>query len=69
MEQRIRTEADAVMPNRLPEQTVQLPHLAQGRLGPTILGDHRLYLLSKCRDALRHRSEIIQCVRNGLACQ
>ena len=54
------------MAHGFPEQAVQLPHLAHGRLGPAVLGDDCLYLLSKRRDTLGHRSEIIQGVCDAL---
>ncbi len=57
------------MAGGLPEQAVKLPHLAHGRLSPTVRSNDRFYLFPKCRNTLGHSSEIIQDVRHALTNQ
>ena len=61
-----RTEAGPVKALRLLQEAVDLPHLSQGVLGPTVSGDDRLNLFAQRSDVLGHRSQVVEGMRHTL---
>ena len=55
----IRTEGDAVVAEGLPEDAVELPHLAQGGCGPAVGGDACLDLFPEGHEEVWLLREVV----------
>ena len=60
------TEDDTVNTVRFLQEAVDLPHLSQGVLGPTVGGDDLLNLFAQRSDVLGHGSQVVEGVRHTL---
>ena len=60
------TEQDAVYTVRFLQEAVDLPHLSQGVLGPTVGGDDRLNLFAQRSNVLGHGSQVVEGMRHTL---
>ena len=70
----MRTEGQAGMPEGLPEEAVELPHLAQRGCGPAVGGDARLDLFSEgheevwlLREVVDHMGEDLKGIMASLS--
>ena len=61
-----RTEGEAVVAERLPEDAVELPHLPQSGRGPAVCRDGRLDLFSQGHEEMGLLREVVERVGDGL---